>query len=734
MLRSLRRRLIAALIVAVAALAIIPTQGISPASAIGEPGFTNPLVQDAADPTIEFHDGNYYMVATTWDNHVVMRKAPTLAGLSTAKPVTVYSDTNPGRNANMWAPELQRLNGPNGWRWYLMYTMGQAGNFGNQHLQVIESAGDDPMGPYSYKGRPIPTDEWNIDASYLELNGELFVTWSQFAPDGMQSNYIARMTTPWSATGPLNILSQPTEPWERIGMPVNEGPVPLQKNGKTWIVYSASFCGTEDYQLATLEYTGGDPVLATSWTKSDGPVFSKANGVFGPGHNDFFDSPDGTETWNLYHANARADGGCARERSARAQQVTWSAENEPIFGQPLATTTQITVPSGERGPITAKVEGANWQMVSRSSGLCAVVAPSQAGDGPGLVQGACSSPRANWKLDPTGDGFLRIVNASSGKSLGPASCGTADGTAIQQASWMSLTCQQWTVAASTEGWSSVTNRASGRLLDLTGCSAATGAVIAQGTARGTACQDWSLRPAGAVAVTSVASGKAFDLPACSTADGAVLQQWEWSGSPCQRVTFTGTSDGRTEIHPFSAPEKCLSVTNGSTADGATVSQGACGVTGSRWRVAPGNDGTVEFRAAHSGKALDLSFCSATNGSGIGQWTVLNNDCQRFRLSAAGVEPATPLRLEPTVGTRCLGGKAYVSVAVKNVDDLPADVTVTTGYGSKTFTKVAAGSTASAAFTARQSAVPAGQVTVAGTGSDDTDRTTEGNSAYAAASC
>ena len=146
------------------------------------------------------------------------------------------------------------------------------------------------------------------------------------------------MSNRWTAVGPLNILSQPVESWETIGAPVNEGPIPLQRDGRTWIVYSASFCGTEDYQLGTLEYDGvGDPVMRSSWTKSDGPVFSKANGEFGTGHNDFFESPDGTETWNLYHANARPDGGCARERSARAHIINWTADGEPAFGIPLGT-------------------------------------------------------------------------------------------------------------------------------------------------------------------------------------------------------------------------------------------------------------------------------------------------------------------------------------------------------------------------------------------------------------
>lgn len=698
------------------------------AEAIGSDTFTNPLAPDTADPTIEFHDGNYYMVSTTWDNKVVMRKAPTLAGLGTTKPVTVYSDTNTGRNGNMWAPELQRLEGPNGWRWYLMYTMGVAGDYGTQHLQVIESGADDPMGPYTYKGRPIPTDAWNIDGAYLQLNGELFVTWSAFAPDGLQSNYIARMSNPWTATGALNILSQPTEDWEVIGQPVNEGPIPLQKEGRTWIVYSASFCGTEDYQLGTLEYLGGDPALAASWQKSDGPVFSKANGAYGTGHNDFFTSPDGTETWNLYHANARANGGCSRERSARAQIVNW-ADGEPDFGIPQATSTQVQAPSGENAPITAQVEGARWNLVSRSTGLCATV--SSAEDGAALVQGDCASSRSRFVLDTTGDGYLRVVNAVSGKALAPVGCATTQDATVEQTPFVTTGCQQWAVAQTSGGWSKLTNRTSGKVLDV--AAGAAGAAVVQTTANASAGQDWALRPAGAVVVTSIASGKSIEVPSCSTADGAILQQREYTGTACQSVTFTASANGESEIHLGSAPTKCLSVTGGSSADSATVTQGACGISGSSWRVLVGSDGVVEFRNGTSLKALDLSFCAAADGTRVHQYSVLNNDCQRYRFASVAADPVAPAAVEGTATTRCVAGKAVVVTTVRNADENTLEVIATSTYGAKSLS-LDAGESSSASFSTRTKTVAAGSVTIAGADPVDPNRAVTVTAPYAATSC
>lgn len=703
MLKPLRTALRAALIAALAIGGLTAADGLQApaAQAVGEDTFTNPIAPDTADPTIEFYDGNYYMVSTTWNNQVVMRKAPTLEGLGTTKPVTVYSDTNTGRNGNMWAPELKRLNGPTGWRWYLMYTMGVSGNYGTQHLQVIESAADDPMGPYTYKGRPLPIDDWNIDGSYMELNGELFMLWSEFAPDGLQSNYIARMANPWTASGPMNILSQPVEPWETIGQPVNEGPIALQHDGRTWVTYSASFCGTADYQLGTLEYTGGDPVLAASWRKSDGPVFSQANGAYGTGHNDFFTSPDGTETWNLYHANPTADGGCSRQRTARAQIVTWGPGGEPDFGVPQATTTPLAVPSGENGPITAQLEGARWNLVSRSTGQCATVSSDE--DGAALIAGDCSAARSRFVLDSTGDGYLRIVNAVSGKAVGPASCSAAAGTALEQTPFRTTGCQQWSVAPTTGGWSTLVNRTSGKALT------ASGGALAQSAADGSAAQDWSLRPAGVVVVTSMVSGKALEVPGCSTADGAILQQREYTAAACQSVTFTAAANGESEMHLGSAPEKCLAVTGGSSADSVAVTQGACGMAGSTWRLQVSGDGVVEFRNGTSGKALDLSFCALADGTRVHQYSVLNNDCQRFRFSSVAVDPAAAPEIAAFATSRCVAGKAVVVASVRNADAATVAVSTTAGsYGSKSLT-VAAGDSASASFNARTSALAAGSV-------------------------
>ena len=111
------------------------------------------------------------------------------------------------------------------------------------------------------------------------------------------------------------------------GLNVSEGPVALQHDGDTFIVYSASFCGTPDYRLGMLRYNGGDPMTSEAWDKQPEPAFERSdeNGVFGPGHNGFFRSPDGTEDWIVYHANDSLDGSCDGRRMTRVQHLTQPA-------------------------------------------------------------------------------------------------------------------------------------------------------------------------------------------------------------------------------------------------------------------------------------------------------------------------------------------------------------------------------------------------------------------------
>jgi len=316
--------------------------------------FTNPLLPSGPDPWI-IKKGDTYYYTHTQGNKISLWKTAKVSDLRNAPVQTVWTAPGTGPNSqNVWAPELHFLNN----KWYLYYTAGASADLATQRTFVLENGNEDPRtGTWTDKGKIVDTlnDFFAIDGTVLSLNNKNYFIWSGQASaiDRNQRLYIAVMSDPWTISGSRSLISSPELTWEMNGAPpaVNEGPEILRSPaGKTFLVYSASGCWTDDYALGMLTLKdGGDPMVATDWTKSPQPVFTKnsTNGAYGPGHNSFFKSVDGTEDWILYHANPSTGQGCGDNRNPRIQKFAWKSDGTPDFGQPVKINTAITKPAGE---------------------------------------------------------------------------------------------------------------------------------------------------------------------------------------------------------------------------------------------------------------------------------------------------------------------------------------------------------------------------------------------------
>ncbi len=318
--------------------------------------FTNPLLPSGADPYSFYKDGYYYYTHTQ-QNKLTLWKTTNLANLKTAESKVIWTPpVGTMYSKELWAPEIHFIQG----KWY-MYFAADDGDNNHHRMYVLENSSQDPMqGEWIFKGKVADaSDKWAIDGDVFEHHGKLYMIWSGWEGDtnGAQNIYIATMKNPWTIESARSKISVSDFDWEKHGdlndpnlphVDVNEGPQILKHGKKLFIIYSASGCWTDFYALGMLTADiESDLLKPESWKKSPQPVFkqSQENGVFAPGHNSFFKSPDGKEDWILYHANSKAGQGCGGFRSPRMQKFTWNADGTPNFGIPVKESVELEIPS-----------------------------------------------------------------------------------------------------------------------------------------------------------------------------------------------------------------------------------------------------------------------------------------------------------------------------------------------------------------------------------------------------
>ncbi|MHA6530517.1 glycoside hydrolase family 43 protein [Paenibacillus sp. BAC0078] len=309
--------------------------------------FTNPLVEQRADPWVYKHtDGWYYFTASVPEyDRIEVRRSKTLEGLPEAQPVVAWRKYAAGPlSANIWAPEIHYLMG----KWYIYFaaahtTETNEGLF-DHRMYVIENESANPLeGTWVEKGQvKTAWESFALDATAFQHKGVLYYVWAQKDPEieGNSNLYISEMSNPWTLRGKQTMISTPEHPWEIIGFKVNEGAAVLQRNGRIFISFSAS-ATDHNYCMGLLAADENSDLLdAASWTKHPEPVFqtTEENGQFGPGHNSFTVDEDGGDVI-VYHARnykeITGDPLYDPNRHTRVQAFGWKKDGTPDFGVPV---------------------------------------------------------------------------------------------------------------------------------------------------------------------------------------------------------------------------------------------------------------------------------------------------------------------------------------------------------------------------------------------------------------
>lgn len=307
--------------------------------------FNNPIIEQRADPWVYKHtDGYYYFTASVPEyDRLELRRAATIQELGLASAKIIWEKYSDGvMSANIWAPELHYIDG----KWYIYFAAARKDSIFDHRMYVIENSSANPLeGIWVEKGQ-IKTnwESFSLDATTFTHNGTRYLVWAQKDPEiyGNSNLYIAPMSNPWTISGTQVMISKPELPWEIIGFWVNEGAAVIKKNDRIFISYSASATDS-NYCMGLLTASDTANLLdPNSWSKSPEPVFktSEESSQYGPGHNCFTVSEDGTEDILVYHArnykDIKGDPLWDPNRHTRAQKLYWNSDGTPNFGIPVA--------------------------------------------------------------------------------------------------------------------------------------------------------------------------------------------------------------------------------------------------------------------------------------------------------------------------------------------------------------------------------------------------------------
>ncbi len=320
---------------------------------------TDIFIKDRADPYVtKGSDGWYYFTASypmygkddaEGYDRIILRRAKTIDGLANAQEKVIWDEKDSKKAFRfIWAPEIHEISG----KWYVLFAAsGSKNNVWDIDCHIIMCSGSDPYNDkwidkgkftackcdsFSFRG-------FSLDMTHFKCNGQHYVSWAQ---NGGNSNvYLATIDPekPWKTTCPAMLLTKPEYDWERVKIPVNEGPAAMIHDGKIYLAFSASATGPEYCIGLMYADEKADLMDIKSWTKLERPLLTSSDldGEYGPGHNSFVRDENGDWVF-VYHSRDeicfKKDCGYADQdplydpcRSARKRKVIWGADGLPIL-------------------------------------------------------------------------------------------------------------------------------------------------------------------------------------------------------------------------------------------------------------------------------------------------------------------------------------------------------------------------------------------------------------------
>lgn len=256
-------------------------------SPLPAPRYQNPVLSGYADPDILYHQGIYYLYATS-SSLPAGYEAYTSRDLVCWEYAGKVMDEVWGMNRWYWAPDIICRNG----KFYMLVSA-------NEHLGICVS--DSPLGPF------LPEPGYLFDKSidghfFVDEDGEVYIFYVSWREGKTYALYAMRMehdlVTPILSTETMVIKA--TETWEQQKAAVAEAPYVLKHRGKYYLTYSGSHFESAGYAVG---YAIADTPLGPYAKYEGNPILSYHCKAHGPGHHCIVSSPDGRSLFIVYHTH-----------------------------------------------------------------------------------------------------------------------------------------------------------------------------------------------------------------------------------------------------------------------------------------------------------------------------------------------------------------------------------------------------------------------------------------------
>lgn len=257
--------------------------------------------------------------------------------------------------------------------------------------------------------------------------------------------------------------------------------------------------------------------------------------------------------------------------------------------------------------------------------------------------GSSKTDNQIWKISRESDGFYRLVNTWSNKSLDSTDGTPIPGTELQL--WdtdMSNANQKWAIFSVTGGAYMLRNVGTGLVVNLRWGQARNGMAIDGYLANGTTSQQWRLNPV--------------------QGPQEILDQWA-------KENRNLVPDGEYQIRPVVAPNNRVEVQWASRDAGARVwSYQSNGSAAQKWRVSHDDKGYVTLTNVASGKVLDVFAAWKNWPARVNQQPSNSSAAQKWVIQERGGHKVLVSALSPMLVLDLEGGRSQNETTVDLYQD------------------------------------------------------------------